>query len=92
MEQTQEAAWVFWRIVRNAPPVLEDFETQEKRGTPPPDSDDTEALFSWEHGVSVTNTKQQALKKARGLRGRLGRYGVGVRVEAEGPVRYLKSL
>lgn len=91
-EQEQDAVRVFWRIVRTDPPTLEDFKTQKERGRPAPDTENSEAWFSWEHGVSVQNTKQQALNKARDMRGMLGGYVVGVQVEADGPLRYLKTL
>jgi hypothetical protein len=82
---------IFYRIVKSSSPTERDFIPQKAEGKAPPEDSDTEAQFSWEHGVSVMNTKVQAIKKARGLRGVLGRYVVGVRVEEDGPVRYLKT-
>jgi hypothetical protein len=91
-DQEPEAARIFRRIVHGNPPTVDDFKTQRERNVPRPDTNSLEELFSWAYGVTVTNTKQQALKKARGLRGRLGRYVVGVHIEPDGPVRYHKTL
>jgi hypothetical protein len=88
----EQESRVFYRIIAGEEPGLSDFISQKVQGVPRPVTDDAETLFSWEHGVSVTNTQRQAIKKARGMRGRLGRYVVGVRVEGDGPVRYLKTL
>jgi hypothetical protein len=83
---------IFYRIVAEQEPTIDDFLTQRARGFPSPPPPDVEALFSWAHGVSVMNTQRQAMKKAKAFRGRLGRYVVGVRIEEDGPVRYLKTL
>jgi hypothetical protein len=83
---------VFYRIIAAETPGLSDFLPQSARGVQAPRTDDTELLFLWEHGVSVWNTQQQAIKRARAMPGRIGRYVVQVRIEADGPVRYLKTL
>jgi hypothetical protein len=88
----EQESRTFYRIIEGETPALRDFVPQKARGVPRPETDDIEVHFSWEHGVSVMNTQRQALKKAKAFRGRLGRYVLGVGVEENGPVRYLKTL
>jgi hypothetical protein len=83
---------LFYRIIEGAVPAAADFVPQRVRGVPKPQTDDEEVLLSWSQGVSVMNTRRQAIKKARSFRGRLGRYVIGIRIEEDGPVRYLKTL
>jgi hypothetical protein len=74
---------IFYRIIRSRQAVLDDFKSAKALGKP---LRDRAHRREWEQGVSVFDSLDYALQRARAFRFALGRFVVAIRVPDDGSV------
>jgi hypothetical protein len=74
-----------YRIVKTSVPDAEAFKSHAERGDMPPKGISQEGLNDWD-GVSVFETEEQAVRHARRLNWRLGRFIAELYIPDEAPI------
>jgi hypothetical protein len=79
---------VFYRIVRNPVPTVDDFLSARALGVPRPDS----YVAEWDRGISAYDNLAYALRRAERNRTGLGRFVATLFVPDDGSVRFAKTF
>jgi hypothetical protein len=83
-----ETGRIFYRIIRSRQAMLDDFKSARALGKP---LRDRAHLREWEQGVSVFDSLDYALHRARAFRFALGRFVVAIRVPDDGSIEVAQT-
>jgi hypothetical protein len=79
---------IFYRIIRSRQAALDDFKSAKALGKP---LRDQAHRREWEQGVSVFDSLDHALQRARAFRFALGRFVVAIRVPDDGSIEIAQT-